>query len=242
MKFSLLGFARALGKGTLSYIRPPDYSMLYAAKIRSCVLTVLALTSCSSAVAGDETPQWLRVMYVKSTETDFVTAVFGDFAASKESNYLMGATYGRQIDDRVFDWPISMSANIGVQVLKERGYQDDGLGATAFVKLHYDWRLPWTATNVRLGFGEGLSYASPIPMSEQRDFATKDAESSKLMNYLEWTVDLPLTQFMASQTPDDVIQEMSLGFIVWHRSSVFGLFGEERGGVNFMGFNFEARF
>ena len=38
------------------------------------------------------------------------------------------------------------------------------------------------------------------------------------------------------------IEDMSVGFIVWHRSSVFGVFADTKGGVNFMGFGFEARF
>ena len=33
-----------------------------------------------------------------------------------------------------------------------------------------------------------------------------------------------------------------VGFTVWHRSSVFGLMGTEKGGINFMGFGVEARF
>ena len=32
-----------------------------------------------------------------------------------------------------------MTANVGLQYLAERGYQDDGLGVTAFIKAHYDW-------------------------------------------------------------------------------------------------------
>jgi hypothetical protein len=80
-------------------------------------------------------------------------------------------------------------------------------------------------------------------MSEQRDFAKKGAESEKLLNYLEWTIDLPLRQFPAI---DSLIQgrfeELNVGFIVFHRSSVFGMFADSKGGVNFMGFGVEARF
>ena len=32
-------------------------------------------------------------------------------------------------------------------------------------------------------------------MSEHRDFAKKGVESEKLMNYMEWTIDVPLRQF-----------------------------------------------
>ena len=88
-----------------------------------------------------------------------------------------------------------MSAHVGLQYLAERGYQDDGLGATAFIKAHYDWRLPYTNKHIRLGLGEGLSYVSRIPMSEVSATSQKGVESEKLMNYLEWTIDVPLRQF-----------------------------------------------
>jgi len=179
----------------------------------------------------------------KSSETDLVTGFAGDFDASKESNYLIGATWGRKFSDTLFGLPLPMTANVGLQYFNERGWQGDALGATAFVKAHYDWRLPFTRKHVRLGFGEGLSYVTRIPLSEQRDFAKKGATSEKLMNYLEWTVDLPLRQFPAMDNlVGGYLEELNVGFIVWHRSSVFGLFAESQGGVNFMGFGIEARF
>ena len=38
------------------------------------------------------------------------------------------------------------------------------------------------------------------------------------------------------------LSNLNVGFIVFHRSSVFGMFAESKGGVNFMGFGIEARF
>ena len=205
----------------------------------------LALTAALlSPAAQAEGEQSLRVHWNKSSETDLGTVVIGDYDASPESNYLIGATYGYQFSDTVFTWPLEMTANVGVQYLDERGYQPDGYGVTAFIKAHYRWELPWTDKQVRLGLGEGLSYVTRIPVSEVRDFAKKSAESEKLMNYLEWTIDVPLRQFepLHGLFQGGAIKEMSLGFLVWHRSSVFGIFSETGGGVNFMGFSFEAQF
>ena len=188
-------------------------------------------------------PHSLRLYWVKSSETDLATAVIGDFQGSPESNYLLGATWGTSLSDTLFGLPLSTTAHFGAQYFKERGYQDNGIGATAFVKASYSWELPFTDKRLILGLGEGLSYASRIPISEMRDFAKKSVESEKLMNYLEWTVDVPLSQFEVFRPLlRHGIEELSLGFIVWHRSSVFGLFSEESGGVNFMGFSIEARY
>jgi outer membrane protein len=186
----------------------------------------------------------LRLDWAKSSESDFVTVVVGDYQASPENNYLMNVSWGRQYSDTLFGLPIPMSANVGFQYLDERQFQQDGYGITAYIKAQYDWKVPFTNLQLRLGLGEGLSYVNRIPMSEQRDFAKKDAESRHLLNYLEWTVDVPLEQFAAFEGmfQQGAIESMSVGFTVFHRSSVFGLMGTEKGGVNFMGFGVEARF
>jgi hypothetical protein len=204
----------------------------------------VCLSSVSNASEADgDYPESVRVYWSKSSETDLVTGFAGDFDASQESNFLIGANWGKQFSDTLFGLPLPMTANVGVQYINERGYQDNAYGFTTFVKAHYDWRLPFTQKHVRLGLGEGLSYVTRIPLSEQRDFAKKGAESEKLMNYLEWTVDLPLRQFPAfDNLLHGRLEELNLGFIVYHRSSVFGLFAESKGGVNFMGFGLEARF
>lgn len=206
--------------------------------------TAMVLAALLSSQARAEGERSLRVHWNKSSETDLATVVIGDYDASPESNYLIGAVYGYQYSDTLFTLPLEMTANVGVQYLDERGIQQDGYGLTAYIKAHYTWELPWTDKRVRLGLGEGLSYVSRIPMSEVRDFAKKGAESEKLMNYLEWTIDLPLRQFepLHGLFRGGSIEELSLGFLVWHRSSVFGIFSETGGGVNFMGFSLEARF
>ncbi len=216
-------------------------------RVVSAVLFCVGCASLSSAAiaseADEESLTAVRVYWSKSSETDLVTGFAGDFDASKESNYLIGANWGKKYSDTLFGLPLPMTANVGLQYFNERGYQKDAYGVTAFIKAHYDWRLPFTAKHVRLGLGEGLSYVTRIPLSEQRDFAKKGAESEKLLNYLEWTIDLPLTQFASIDSlVQGRVEELNLGFFVFHRSSVFGLFAESRGGVNFMGVGLEARF
>jgi hypothetical protein len=207
------------------------------------LIVVIGGALAAAPVHAEGAADSLRVSFAKSSETDLATVMIGDYNASQESNYLISASWGRQYSETLFGLPFPMTANIGLQYLAERGYQEDGLGATAFIKAHYDWKLPFTDKYVRVGLGEGLSYVSRVPMSEQRDFAKKGVESEKLMNYLEWTIDVPLKQFSpAMHINDGGIEDVSIGFIVWHRSSVFGVFADKGGGVNFMGFGFEARY
>jgi hypothetical protein len=187
----------------------------------------------------------VRLFWAKSSDTDLTTAWYGDYDASKESGYLIGASYGRRFSDTLFGLPFPMTANIGVQWLNERGLQDNGWGTTAYIKAHYTWKLPATTKHITLGLGEGLSYVSVIPLSEQRDFARKNgAQSEHLLNYVEWTIDVPLRQFATFEPmfQGSRIQDVTVGFVVWHRSSIYGLLAETKGGVNYMGFGLQARF
>ena len=201
--------------------------------------------TCSHAQDYEQGKNNLRVHWVKSSETDLTTAFFGDYDASPESNYGITVDYGRRYSDTLFTLPIEMTWNVGGQWLNERDYQPDAWGLTAYIKAHYTWRLPFTQKHVRFGLGEGLSYVTRVPLSEERDFQKKgeDIHSEKLLNYVEWTVDVPLRQF-DSMAPlfRGSIKEIYVGALVWHRSSVFGTFAETKGGVNFMGFGFEARY
>jgi hypothetical protein len=199
--------------------------------------------SCSHAQDHEEGRTNLRMHWVKSSETDLATVVVGDYDPSPESNYALTVDWGHRFSDTLFTLPIEMTANLGVQYFDERGYQPNAWGATAYIKAHYTARVPFTQKHIRFGLGEGLSYVTRIPMSEQRDFTKKGVESEKLMNYVEWTMDLPLRQFdLFAPLFDTGIKEAYIGYMVWHRSSVFGLFADDKGGVNFMGFGFEARY
>ena len=197
------------------------------------------------ARAQDQGRDNVRLNWGPSSETDLTTALFGDYEASPESNYMIGGSWGRRLSPTMFGLPFELTGNVGLQWFDERGMQPDGYGVNAYVKAHYLMRLPFTQKHLRLGLGEGLSYVTRIPLSEERDF-TKKGEGNhfeKLMNYVEWTVDVPLRQFGAmDRLISKRIDDVYVGFMVFHRSSVFGVFADTKGGVNFMGIGFEARY
>ena len=197
------------------------------------------------ARAQDQGRDNVRLNWGPSSETDLTTALFGDYEASPESNYMIGGSWGRRLSPTMFGLPFELTGNVGLQWFDERGMQPDGYGVNAYVKAHYLMRLPFTQKHLRLGLGEGLSYVTRIPLSEERDFTKKGEgnHSEKLMNYVEWTVDVPLRQFGAmDRLISKRIDDVYVGFMVFHRSSVFGVFADTKGGVNFMGIGFEARY
>jgi hypothetical protein len=208
----------------------------------SCALLLAAMMPTAQADEGRDN---VRLNWGKSSETDLTTAIFGDYNASPESSYMWGGSWGRRISPTMFGLPFELTGNVGLQWFNERNLQDDGYGINAYIKAHYLWKLPLTEKRVRIGLGEGLSYVTVIPLSEERDFQKKgeDIHSEKLLNYVEWTVDVPLRQFATmDRLISKDIDEVYVGFFIFHRSSVFGLFAEKKGGINFMGVGFEARY
>jgi hypothetical protein len=223
----------------------PRAAPVHAAK--QLISAVLVLAFCASSHAAQSEAQHnVRLNWGRSSETDLTTAIWGDYEQSPEGNYMIGGSWGTKLTNHMFGLPIELTGNVGLQWFNERGLQEDnGYGINTYIKAHYSLRLPFTQKHVRFGLGEGVSYVTQIPVSEERNFAKKKPgnHSEKLLNYVEWTIDVPLRQFgPMDNLISKKIDEVYCGFFIFHRSSVFGVFADTKGGVNFMGFGFEARY
>ena len=84
----------------------------------------------------------------------------------------------------------------------------------------------------RLGLAAGISYASRIPFTEQRDQALRGRDTSKLLLYLDPTVDLSVGSLFGVRE----LRETYFGIGASHRSGIFGssrLFNSVDGGSNY---------
>src|SRR5687767_5799727 len=109
------------------------YMLLKRAACAGLLSCLFATPLFAQSAADSPSRDAVRMYWTKSSETDLVTGFAGDFDASKESNYLIGASWGRKYSDTLFGLPFPMTANIGVQYINERGYQPDAYGVTAFI-------------------------------------------------------------------------------------------------------------
>ena len=66
-------------------------------------------------VGKDEGDNFVRLQYAMGSESDFQTAIFGDYKRSPEHDYLIGGSYGRRISATFFGKPLQSTANVGVQ-------------------------------------------------------------------------------------------------------------------------------
>lgn len=98
----------------------------------------------------------------------------------------------------------------------------------------------WTRDEwFRWGFGFGLSYASKIPITEQREQEKEGKNTSHLLSYMEMQLDVPLRKFIKARP----VQNCFAGVTVVHRSGIFGrsdLLGDVSGGSDWITLHLEC--
>ena len=189
-------------------------------------------------------PLIVRLGYGQSTDCDLLP-ILGLGCTSvntQDDTSTVQIDVGQVLKRRVNGWPLDIAAFMGFIKHEERGLQKDFWQVNAYLKPYYyfgPWWRDWLRT--RLGFGAGISYASRIPFSEQRDQALRSRDTSKLLLYLDPTVDINIGDLFRA-TP---LKETYLGIGISHRSGIFAasrLFNSVNGGSNYIYFFVEQGF
>ena len=108
--------------------------------------------------------------------------------------------------------------------------QDDFWSYAAYIMAIGKGYVPWSEqVAFRWGFGWGASYAQEIPAIEKFKAERDDRSNSRLLNYLEFMVDIPLDRMIKSK----LTRNCFVGFVVNHRSGLFetsDILGQVTGG------------
>ena len=89
------------------------------------------------------------------------------------------------------------------------------------------WPVRW-----RIGVAEGLSYSSQISYVERTELEAKGYRPSKLLNYLDFTVDINVGDIFSAKS----LRNTYFGYSIHHRSGIFetgSQFGRIKGGSNY---------
>jgi outer membrane protein len=93
---------------------------------------------------------------------------------------------------------------------------------------------PWSSEEwFRWSFGFGMSYATKVPIAEQRKQAEKGGNTSQFLNYLEMSVDFPMRRASKASW----LQNCYAGVTIVHRSGIFGtsdFLGDVAGGADWI--------
>src|SRR5467141_3173328 len=140
---------------------------------------------------------------------------------------------GRPFIESPNGWPVAIAWYGGLLRHEERGLQPDFLQVNLYLKAFY-WGFPWRErVRTRIGFGGGISYAQRVPFVEARDQTAGGRNTSKLLQYLDPTVDFSVGALFGSRD----LRETYLGLGVSHRSGMFGMaqiFDNVNGGSNYI--------
>jgi outer membrane protein len=190
---------------------------------------------------SEREPVIVRLLYGRSTDCNLITTMTLRCVstATEDRTGIAGVQFGRPFLENVNGWPLDFVGFVGVLRHREHGLQEDGWSVQGYMKVQY-YGFPWSDyVRTRVGFGAGLSVASQIPYVEARDQARRERGTSRLLNYLEPTVDVNLGDIVRVKALTDTY----LGFGVSHRSGIFGqsrALGNVNGGSNFIYFYVES--
>ncbi len=146
---------------------------------------------------------------------------------------IWGVHVGRPFVSELNGWPLDLIGYVGVLRHDEKGHQPDSWQIDAYMKAFY-YGFPWShRVKTRIGFGFGLSYAERVPYAEVQSQARRERNTSKLLNYLDPSIDISLGDIFGSRRWHDLY----LGVGISHRSGIFGsaqMLGTVDGGSNYI--------
>jgi outer membrane protein len=192
----------------------------------------------------DRRPLILRLAYGGSSDCDLLPILGWDCTTvnTQDDTSIWSLDVGQVLVRRVNNWPLDIAGFIGFTRHLERGLQEDFWQVNAYLKPYYYFG-PWWRERLRtrFGFGAGIAYASRIPFTEQRDQALRGRDTSKLLLYLDPTIDINVGDLFKVRE----MRETYVGIGVSHRSGIFGasrLFNSVDGGSNYIYAFIEAGF
>jgi len=180
-------------------------------------------------------PVTFKLLHGKSTDCNLLPIMeLGCRSTTTEDNTSVDSfEVGWPFVETPHGWPVRIAWYTGLLRHEERGYQPDFWQLNVYLKAFY-WGFPWSErVRTRIGFGGGLSFAQAVPYVEARDQAARGRNTSKLLQYLDPTIDVSVGDLIG----DKALRETYVGLGVSHRSGIFGmaqLFSNVNGGSNYI--------
>ncbi len=187
--------------------------------------------------AEESTPLYVKAMYGKSSADGChlikIATLRCTATAKNNSTRIAGVQIGKPFVEKFGGLPLDFVGYLGVLQHDDRGLAPNGLEFNAMMKAYY-YGFPWSSrVNTRLGLGIGVSMAQRVPYMEASSQAARGRQTSRLLNYLDPTVDFSVGDLIGNHA----LKNTYLGMGVSHRSGIFGssrLLGNVNGGSNYI--------
>ena len=172
--------------------------------------------------ASGEGCHMARIMTLQCTSLD-----------NENPTSVTGVHVGRPFLERVNGWPLDFNGYVGLLFRNENNLQANGWQIDAYMKAFY-YGFPWShRVNTRIGMGFGISYANHVPWTEVTSQERRERPTSKLLNYLDPTIDVNVGDIFRSES----WKKTYFGLGISHRSGIFAssrLLGSVDGGSNYI--------
>lgn len=179
----------------------------------------------------------LRIAYGEPTKSDFLEILTGNIKSHPYNVSVTALDAGYLLAEDAFDLPIDFYIKAGLSKFDENGLQKDVYEGTLYIKAYYN--IDFLDNRVRVGFGEGASYTDGVIAVEQLEATSKQDNNSKYLNYIDFSLDFDIGRLVGYQP----LYNTSLGWVVKHRSGIFGLINNVRhGGSNYNAVYLETKF
>ena len=180
-------------------------------------------------------PLLVKLAYGRSTDCNLINTMTLRCTSTQtvDNTRIAAIELGKPFMVEVNGWPLDFVGYVGLLRHDENGLQADSLQLDAYMKAYY-YGFPWRhRIKTRLGFGVGLSLAQRVPFVEARDLARRERNSSRLLNYLDPSIDFSVGDLIGATS----LKNTYLGVGVSHRSGIFGsseFLGNVNGGSNYL--------
>ena len=172
---------------------------------------------------------YLRLAHGEATPSNLGEILGGHKVDDPYHNQLTSLFYGYPLTDELFGLPLDIYLTPGLVYHHHSEVQESFYEYVIAVKAYYTlkWPVRW-----RLGLAEGLSYSSQINYVERTELEAKGYRPSKVLDYLDLSVDINIGDILHS----DSLRNTWLGYSLHHRSGIFetgSQFGRIKGGSNY---------
>jgi outer membrane protein len=180
-------------------------------------------------------PLWVKLYHGQQTDCDLAKVMLFRCTSTDtpEETRVSAVELGRTLIERFNGWNMDIAGYIGLLYHDEKGYQPNSWQLNAYFKPYW-YGLPWNhRVKTRLGIGTGLSYAGRVPYIEAKDQAERGRNTSKLLTYLDPTIDFSVGDLFNVRRLKDTF----VGIGASHRSGIFGfsqLLNNVNGGSNYI--------
>jgi len=157
---------------------------------------------------------YLRLSHGWATSSSLGDVLIGDINSRDNHNQMTSLFYGYPLTDTLFGLPIDIYITPGFAFHYSSQDQNGAQEYVVAIKAYYTIKLP---IRLRFGAAEGFSYISEVTSLERRNTASEGYEPSKLLNYLDLSLDINVGDIFRF----DQLEDLWIGAALHHRSAIF---------------------